>query len=519
MLRAAQARPGGRAGGAAERARGHDGRVGDERLHAARRRARRVRHHRRSGPQDDPALALPARAARAARLPGDRRRRRGLDRRASARARAGGGQGDRRADRRLGLEAVRHSGCHYVSGDFSRSRRPTRRSPRPSGTRAIPSSTWRSRPRCSRRSSPAWPGPTSSRAAAGSSSRSRSATTSTRPAHWRATCTSTWMSPSCTGSTTSWARWGWRRSSTCGSPTRSSSRCGTATTSRRCRSRWPRASASRTAATSTTRSAPLRDVVVNHLMQMLAAAAMDPPAAGDPDSQKDAKYAVFAAMADAEPGALRPRPVRRATGTSTASPATPTPRPTSRCGWRSTAGAGPGCRSSSAPASGCRSARPSCGSSSAMPRACRSSPRRAGAPGAEPDRVPDRPGDRDPDHARCPARRQPGPSEIELDMEFAKEGGEGATPYEVLLHAALVGDASHFTRQDSVEQTWRDGPAAARRAAEGDPLRPGLLGTGGGRAAGGGLRRLARPVAAGRSAGKAAGAWHPPIGATVRPHR
>jgi glucose-6-phosphate 1-dehydrogenase len=50
---------------------------------------------------------------------------------------------------------------------------------------------------------------------------------------------------------------------------------------------------------------------------------------------------------------------------------------------------------------------------------------------------------------------QPGVSGIELDMEFAEEGGEGATPYEVLLHAALVGDSSHFTRQDSVEQTWR----------------------------------------------------------------
>jgi glucose-6-phosphate 1-dehydrogenase len=48
-----------------------------------------------------------------------------------------------------------------------------------------------------------------------------------------------------------------------------------------------------------------------------------------------------------------------------------------------------------------------------------------------------------------------GASEIELDMQFAQEGGEGATPYEVLLHAALIGDSSHFTRQDSVEQTWR----------------------------------------------------------------
>jgi len=44
---------------------------------------------------------------------------------------------------------------------------------------------------------------------------------------------------------------------------------------------------------------------------------------------------------------------------------------------------------------------------------------------------------------------------IDLDMEFAEEGGEGATPYEVLLHAALVGDSTRFTRQDGVEETWR----------------------------------------------------------------
>jgi glucose-6-phosphate 1-dehydrogenase len=44
---------------------------------------------------------------------------------------------------------------------------------------------------------------------------------------------------------------------------------------------------------------------------------------------------------------------------------------------------------------------------------------------------------------------------IELDMEFAEEGGEGATPYEVLLHAAMNGDETRFTRQDGVEETWR----------------------------------------------------------------
>ncbi len=44
---------------------------------------------------------------------------------------------------------------------------------------------------------------------------------------------------------------------------------------------------------------------------------------------------------------------------------------------------------------------------------------------------------------------------IHLDMDFAEEGGEGPTPYEELLHAAMCGDRSHFARQDSVEETWR----------------------------------------------------------------
>ncbi len=87
------------------------------------------------------------------------------------------------------------------------------------------------------------------------SSRSRSGTTSPRRASSRTKSTSTSTSPSSTGSTTSSARWAPTSSSTCGSPTRWSSRSGTATTSPACRSRWPRTSVSRTAATSTTRSA------------------------------------------------------------------------------------------------------------------------------------------------------------------------------------------------------------------------------------------------------------------------
>jgi glucose-6-phosphate 1-dehydrogenase len=53
------------------------------------------------------------------------------------------------------------------------------------------------------------------------------------------------------------------------------------------------------------------------------------------------------------------------------------------------------------------------------------------------------------------AHRADGPGSIQLDMEFSAEGGEGATPYEVLLHAALVGNTIRFTRQDAVEETWR----------------------------------------------------------------
>ncbi|MGH8829119.1 MAG: glucose-6-phosphate dehydrogenase, partial [Jiangellaceae bacterium] len=48
-----------------------------------------------------------------------------------------------------------------------------------------------------------------------------------------------------------------------------------------------------------------------------------------------------------------------------------------------------------------------------------------------------------------------GAAPIELDMGFAAEGGEGPTPYEVLLHAAMNGDSTRFARQDGVEETWR----------------------------------------------------------------
>jgi glucose-6-phosphate 1-dehydrogenase len=58
-------------------------------------------------------------------------------------------------------------------------------------------------------------------------------------------------------------------------------------------------------------------------------------------------------------------------------------------------------------------------------------------------------------HVNAQRADAPDPEQIELDMEFATQGGEGPTPYEVLLHAAMEGDSARFTRQDSVEEAWR----------------------------------------------------------------
>jgi glucose-6-phosphate 1-dehydrogenase len=44
---------------------------------------------------------------------------------------------------------------------------------------------------------------------------------------------------------------------------------------------------------------------------------------------------------------------------------------------------------------------------------------------------------------------------VDLALVFAEELGDAPEPYERLLSDALRGDASHFTREDGVEETWR----------------------------------------------------------------
>ncbi len=50
---------------------------------------------------------------------------------------------------------------------------------------------------------------------------------------------------------------------------------------------------------------------------------------------------------------------------------------------------------------------------------------------------------------------EPGIETVNLDLEFGDDGEQAPTPYEELIAAALRGDRAHFTRQDSVEETWR----------------------------------------------------------------
>ncbi len=198
----------------------------------------------------------------------------------------------------------------------------------------------------------------------------------------------------------------------------------------------------------------LRDVVVNHLLQLLATAAMEPPAGSDPDTIKDYKLAVFRAMPEGRVDQYvrgQYKGYRKIKGVAANSTTETFAALTLEVdNWRWTG----------------------------VPFFIRTG-----------KYLPVRQTElrlvfKDPPQVRFlqETRRRPqpdqivfridpatgvrlileahradhdGPGEVELDLDFAREGGEGPTPYEVLLHAALVGDSTHFTRQDSVEECWR----------------------------------------------------------------
>jgi glucose-6-phosphate 1-dehydrogenase len=198
----------------------------------------------------------------------------------------------------------------------------------------------------------------------------------------------------------------------------------------------------------------LRDVVVNHLMQVVAAVAMEPPAGGDPATLSNAKVALFKATLAADPAAY----VRGQYE-----------------GYRNIDGVAPDSTTETYSAlrleidnwrwSGVpffiRAGKRLPVTQTEVRLIFKEPPRlgfgRWGNRAAEPDhlvvRLDPSTGLRIVLEARRAESMQP--ESITLDMTFAEEGGEGPTPYEVLLRAAMLGQATRFTRQDGVEETWR----------------------------------------------------------------
>ncbi len=197
----------------------------------------------------------------------------------------------------------------------------------------------------------------------------------------------------------------------------------------------------------------LRDVVVNHLMQVVAAAAMEAPSRGDPDTIKDAQVALFRAVKEADPAHYVRGQYDGYLGIDGVAPDSTTETYAALRleieNWRW----------------------------SGVPFFIRTG-KRLPETLTELRFVFKHPPplgfglfDRRPEPNQLVVKLDPttgirlvfdahradatGAAAIELDMEFSQEGGEGPTPYEVLLHAAMVGESTRFTRQDGVEETWR----------------------------------------------------------------
>ena len=198
----------------------------------------------------------------------------------------------------------------------------------------------------------------------------------------------------------------------------------------------------------------LRDVVVNHLMQVVAAAAMEPPSGADANTLKDSQLAVFRAIEDADPE----RYVRGQYD-----------------GYQSIEGVAKDSTTETYAAlrldidnwrwSGVpffiRTGKRLPVTQTEIRLVFNNPPRIAFGPRSqgrpEPNQLVVRLDPSTGVRLIVNARRADatGPERIEFDVDFAEQGGEGATPYEVLLRAALVGNSVRFTRQDGVEEQWR----------------------------------------------------------------
>ena len=198
----------------------------------------------------------------------------------------------------------------------------------------------------------------------------------------------------------------------------------------------------------------LRDVVVNHIMQVVGAAVMEPPSSNGADALKDALVSAFRAIRAADPD----RYVRG-----------------QYSGYRSVPGVAPDSRTETYAALELRVDNWRWEGVPFFIRTGKYLPvtqtelrlvfRRPPvlpfvAPGSrlpEPDQIVIRLDPTTGIRLNVQAQHSDAvePDAIKLDVDFTATGDEGPTPYEVLLHAAMVGDSKRFTRQDCVEECWR----------------------------------------------------------------
>jgi glucose-6-phosphate 1-dehydrogenase len=197
----------------------------------------------------------------------------------------------------------------------------------------------------------------------------------------------------------------------------------------------------------------LRDVVVNHLMQVVGAAAMEAPAARDPDTFKNALFAVFHAMPPGDPAHY----VRGQYD-----------------GYREIPGVAPDSTTETYAAmrleidnwrwSGVpffiRTGKHLPITQTELRLVFKRPPRLGFDEHGKAPEVNQLVVKLDPSTGvRLMLDGQRGepaePEQITLDKDFGTEGGDVPAPYEVLLHAAMRGDSTRFKRQDGVEEAWR----------------------------------------------------------------
>jgi len=198
----------------------------------------------------------------------------------------------------------------------------------------------------------------------------------------------------------------------------------------------------------------LRDVVVNHLMQVVGATAMEPPGGADPKTLKDSLVSAFRSVETADPATY----VRGQYD-----------------GYREIEGVAPDSTTETFAAlrlnienwrwAGVpffiRTGKRLPTTETEVRLVFKHPPRLGFMPRGgrrpEPDQLVVKLDPTTGVQLRLEAQHSDPPvmQQIHLDMEFADEGGEGPAPYEVLLHAAMQGDSTRFTRQDGVEEAWR----------------------------------------------------------------